>query len=504
MANAYPISVDNNVRIRDGKNTIGKRKQNVRMLARSSNLFDFTVKGENGPSSIMSVFEKNGKSYVKINALEKFLGAHKEALSANPELAKIFSENGLQIGSNAINVSQTGEEITITIKSKDGKPYVITAGPTSISLDYGTGKDAQHYTYQPEGENCVDVTISRKTVERMLTSEKGNGLFPPVSNIRKIPTTFIGMYMKGMTPNSSVQLGDITITCCVFSKDGTPHCFVKQPKTKATDDTLFFTDGRFVTCKGLLKQYDPITNTHNIVIESGTKGNPKYFALPIETDGNGKVSPDFMQGYILMTDPANTTFEARPTFDENGDIIRTFKGQNDGGYIINKDIFEDKDNRKYTSHGFTIKPKTYEIFDAPPQNTNDDEIEGDGGAGGGGIFVDPEPQQQDGGDQGGGSGIVGGGSSQPEQDDQTPSNDGGNDGNGGNDGGAGNGGNNLPQDEQTPSQDGQTPPQQDNPQQPAPDQEQPGQDGQTPSQDSPQEPQQPQEPGQDGQQPQTH
>ena len=486
MANAYPISVDNNVRIRDGKNTIGKRKQNVRMLARSSNLFDFTVKGENGPSSIMSVFEKNGKSYVKINALEKFLGAHKEALSANPELAKIFSENGLQIGSNAINVSQTGEEITITIKSKDGKPYVITAGPTSISLDYGTGKDAQHYTYQPEGENCVDVTISRKTVERMLTSEKGNGLFPPVSNIRKIPTTFIGMYMKGMTPNSSVQLGDITITCCVFSKDGTPHCFVKQPKTKTTDDTLFFTDGRFVTCKGLLKQYDPITNSHNIVIESGTKGNPKYFALPIETDGNGKVSPDFMQGYILMTDPANTTFEARPTFDENGDIIRTFKGQNDGGYIINKDIFEDKDNRKYTSHGFTIKPKTYEIFDAPPQNTNDDEIEGDGGAGGGGIFVDPGPQQ-DGGDQGGGSGIVGGGSSQPEQDDQTPSSDGGNDGNGGNDGGAGNGGNNPPQDEQTPSQDGQNPPQQDSPQ--------------VPGQEGPQEPQQPQEPGQDEQTP---
>ena len=495
MAKVYPISVDNNVRIRNGRDTVGKRKQNVRMLARSKNLFDFTVKSEKGRDSIMSVYEKEGKSYVKINALEKFLGAHKEALSANPELAKIFSENGLQIGSNAINVSQTGEEITITIKSKDGKPYVITAGPTSISLDYGTGKDATHYSYQPEGENCVDITISKKTVERMLSSEEGNGLFPPVSNIRKIPTTFIGMYMKGMEPNSSVQLGDITITCCVFSKDGTPHCFVKQPKTKTTDDTLFFTDGRFVTCKGLLKQYDPITNTHNIVIESGTKGNPKYFALPIGTEENGKVSPEFMHGYILMTDPANTTFEARPTFDENGEIIRTFKGQIDGGYIINKELFEDKDNRKYTSHGFTIKPKTYEIFGAPPQNTNDDEIEDDGGAGGGGIFVDPEPQQQDGGDQGGGSGIVGGGSPQPEQDDQTPSSDGGNDGNGGNDGGAGNGGNNPPQDEQTPSQGGQTPPQQDNPQQP-------GQDGQTPSQDSPQEPQQPQEPGQDGQEPQ--
>ena len=229
MAKVYPISVDNNVNIKEGKNTIGKQKQNVRMLARSKNLFDFTVKGEKGRTSLMNVYEKEGKSYVKINALEKFLGNNKEALSANPELAKIFSENGLQIGSNAINVSQTGEEITITINSEDGKPYVITAGPTSISLDYGTGKDATHYSCQPEGENCVDITISKKTVERMLSSEEGNGLFSPTDNIRKVPTTFVGMYMKGMAPNSSVQLGEFTLTSCAFSKDGAPYCFVKQP-----------------------------------------------------------------------------------------------------------------------------------------------------------------------------------------------------------------------------------------------------------------------------------
>lgn len=474
MAKVYPISVDNNVNIKEGKNTIGKQKQNVRMLARSKNLFDFTVKGEKGRTSLMNVYEKEGKSYVKINALEKFLGNNKEALSANPELAKIFSENGLQIGSNAINVSQTGEEITITINSEDGKPYVITAGPTSISLDYGTGKDATHYSCQPEGENCVDITISKKTVERMLSSEEGNGLFSPTDNIRKVPTTFVGMYMKGMAPNSSVQLGEFTLTSCAFSKDGAPYCFVKQPKSKTADDTLFFTNGRFVTCKGLLRQYDPITNTNNIVIETGTKNNPKYFALPIETDENGKVSPDFIQGYEKMTDLGNTTFESRPIFDKNGKIVHALKEKADGSYVINKRMFEDKDNRQYTSHSFTIKPKTYEMFGVSPQITNDDEIES--GVGGNGGIISTNNEQQNSGDDR--NGIVANDSSSPEQDGQAPDSD----VNSGNDGGAGSDGNNPPQDEQSPSQDGQTP-QQDSPQQAPPVQEQPAQDGQTPERD---------------------
>ena len=367
-SNGYPLTSQNNVKIKAGDDNVEKRTQDVTMLDTGSNtIFNFNQTIDGKKQSVMEVYKKDEQSYVKIEAPNGFVNQNGQSVLDNPELKAIFEGDGLLVGDHAIDVKKTGEEITVTIEGEDREPYFIRVRPEKISLEYGKDDKKQSFTYSALNENSslINIDLERGTIENMLKSSSENNIFKPFSNVRSIPTNMMGLYFKGMQSNTALSLGKFNLTNCQFSNDIAPYCFVTQTKSgsKTQKETLLFENGAFVTCSNnMLSQYVEIDGKkqHNLVLGTANRTNPKYFAIPIDLEKGNATTQQFADAYTLMVD--NTTLS--PYGEELGKGAKINVQMRDGNTTYSvADItsFEKKDGREYTTHQFTIKPKNYEI-----------------------------------------------------------------------------------------------------------------------------------------------
>ena len=367
-SNGYPLTSQNNVKIKSGDDNVEKRTQDVTMLDTGSNtIFNFNQTIDGKKQSVMEVYKKDEQSYVKIEAPNGFVNQNGQSVLDNPELKAIFEGDGLLVGDHAIDVKKTGEEITVTIEGEDREPYFIRVRPEKISLEYGKDDKKQSFTYSALKENSslINIDLERGTIENMLKSSSENNIFKPFSNVRSIPTNMMGLYFKGMQSNTALSLGKFNLTNCQFSNDIAPYCFVTQTKSgsKTQKETLLFENGAFVTCSNnMLSQYVEIDGKkqHNLVLGTANRTNPKYFAIPIDLEKGNATTQQFADAYTLMVD--NTTLS--PYGEELGKGAKINVQMRDGNTTYSvADItsFEKKDGREYTTHQFTIKPKNYEI-----------------------------------------------------------------------------------------------------------------------------------------------
>ena len=367
-SNGYPLTSQNNVKIKSGDDNVEKRTQDVTMLDTGSNtIFNFNQTIDGKKQSVMEVYKKDEQSYVKIEAPNGFVNQNGQSVLDNPELKAIFEGDGLLVGDHAIDVKKTGEEITVTIEGEDREPYFIRVRPEKISLEYGKDDKKQSFTYSALNENSslINIDLERGTIENMLKSSSENNIFKPFSNVRSIPTNMMGLYFKGMQSNTALSLGKFNLTNCQFSNDIAPYCFVTQTKSgsKTQKETLLFENGAFVTCSNnMLSQYVEIDGKkqHNLVLGTANRTNPKYFAIPIDLEKGNATTQQFADAYTLMVD--NTTLS--PYGEELGKGAKINVQMRDGNTTYSvADItsFEKKDGREYTTHQFTIKPKNYEI-----------------------------------------------------------------------------------------------------------------------------------------------
>lgn len=367
-SNGYPLTSQNNVKIKAGDDNVEKRTQDVTMLDSGSNtIFNFNQTIDGKKQSVMEVYKKDEQSYVKIEAPSGFVNQNGQSVLDNPELKAIFEGDGLLVGDHAIDVKKTGEEITVTIEGEDREPYFIRVRPEKISLEYGKDDKKQSFTYSALNENSslINIDLERGTIENMLKSSSENNIFKPFNNVRSIPTNMMGLYFKGMQSNTAISLGKFNLTNCQFSNDIAPYCFVTQTKSgsKTQKETLLFENGAFVTCSNnMLSQYVEIDGKkqHNLVLGTANRTNPKYFAIPIDLEKGNATTQQFADAYTLMVD--NTTLS--PYGEELGKGAKINVQMRDGNTTYSvADItsFEKKDGREYTTHQFTIKPKNYEI-----------------------------------------------------------------------------------------------------------------------------------------------
>ena len=367
-SNGYPLTSQNNVKIKAGDDNVEKRTQDVTMLDTGSNtIFNFNQTIDGKKQSVMEVYKKDEQSYVKIEAPSGFVNQNGQSVLDNPELKAIFEGDGLLVGDHAIDVKKTGEEITVTIEGEDREPYFIRVRPEKISLEYGKDDKKQSFTYSALKENSslINIDLERGTIENMLKSSSENNIFKPFNNVRSIPTNMMGLYFKGMQSNTAISLGKFNLTNCQFSNDIAPYCFVTQTKSgsKTQKETLLFENGAFVTCSNnMLSQYVEIDGKkqHNLVLGTANRTNPKYFAIPIDLEKGNATTQQFADAYTLMVD--NTTLS--PYGEELGKGAKINVQMRDGNTTYSvADItsFEKKDGREYTTHQFTIKPKNYEI-----------------------------------------------------------------------------------------------------------------------------------------------
>ena len=367
-SNGYPLTSQNNVKIKSGDDNVEKRTQDVTMLDTGSNtIFNFNQTIDGKKQSVMEVYKKDEQSYVKIEAPSGFVNQSGQSVLDNPELKAIFEGDGLLVGDHAIDVKKTGEEITVTIEGEDREPYFIRVRPEKISLEYGKDDKKQSFTYSALKENSslINIDLERGTIENMLKSSSENNIFKPFNNVRSIPTNMMGLYFKGMQSNTAISLGKFNLTNCQFSNDIAPYCFVTQTKSgsKTQKETLLFENGAFVTCSNnMLSQYVEIDGKkqHNLVLGTANRTNPKYFAIPIDLEKGNATTQQFADAYTLMVD--NTTLS--PYGEELGKGAKINVQMRDGNTTYSvADItsFEKKDGREYTTHQFTIKPKNYEI-----------------------------------------------------------------------------------------------------------------------------------------------
>ena len=367
-SNGYPLTSQNNVKIKSGDDNVEKRTQDVTMLDTGSNtIFNFNQTIDGKKQSVMEVYKKDEQSYVKIEAPSGFVNQNGQSVLDNPELKAIFEGDGLLVGDYAIDVKKTGEEITVTIEGEDREPYFIRVRPEKISLEYGKDDKKQSFTYSALNENSslINIDLERGTIENMLKSSSENNIFKPFSNVRSIPTNMMGLYFKGMQSNTALSLGKFNLTNCQFSNDIAPYCFVTQTKSgsKTQKETLLFENSAFVTCSNnMLSQYVEIDGKkqHNLVLGTANRTNPKYFAIPIDLEKGNATTQQFADAYTLMVD--NTTLS--PYGEELGKGAKINVQMRDGNTTYSvADItsFEKKDGREYTTHQFTIKPKNYEI-----------------------------------------------------------------------------------------------------------------------------------------------
>lgn len=357
MAN-YPCNILNKINILSSNGEKISIEQNITMHddidEQSKVLFDFQEisykKDGVFNQSIAKVIQENDKNYLELNLKDK---VNKLPEGIDQDLVEMLSKDHLEINCPppALSMESRGSEIIVSISSKDGRPYTISIGASTIKFQYQDkeGKDSCAIINLDPKESHINISMQRKVVEEMIKGD--NPLYKPtkiqaISTKDSIPQSLLYLYFQGIAENSSVNIGKYEICQCNFNNND-PYFFVKRE-----NDTLLYTNGGFKKCSNFFFQHDTEPNSQPaLIIEgSGSKNRP-YYNVPISNEEK------FNKAFQLMCDSAELQYHD----------IRTEKLKpQDGPRQIDNEIIKERikdpysfngDIREYASHKFDYRTK---------------------------------------------------------------------------------------------------------------------------------------------------
>lgn len=142
MAN-YPCNISNKINILSSNGEKISIEQNITMHddidEQSKVLFDFQEisykKDGVFNQSIAKVIQENDKNYLELNLKDK---VNKLPEGIDQDLVEMLSKDHLEINCPppALSIESRGSEIIVSISSKDGRPYTISIGASTIKFQY--------------------------------------------------------------------------------------------------------------------------------------------------------------------------------------------------------------------------------------------------------------------------------------------------------------------------------------------------------------------------------
>lgn len=417
VENSVSINVDVNAQNSEGK----PLSQKITMHNKFNGEEGYYFACSDGSDNLLQVVFDATQPYFTLSGLDKFLSEDGQSLSADSTLASILIK-GVDLRRQSLQVSQNGKDLNIDI---DASGYHISVTPRQITLTYSSGEEKKSYSYSSEG--CVDVSFNSSIVASMLYFGRYT-LVKSAEDIYDIPPYLLGMYFKNRKDDFTDN--KTKLTKLTFTEDGQPYCFVTHVNKKNERETLLFTGGKLVPLQDIMEpQYDPSTNSYNLVVTSKSAEHPEHFAIPIEVDEEGFISDKTLTGLSALSD-GSTLYDDVTAPD--GSPIEFFS-EVDGKIKLNKDAFVEKGAIEYTPNFFAIMPVEAEGDEAEgdaSSTSGSEEATGTGGgdpAGAGGEEPTEaesgesaetsgsasagEPAGADGGEPAGAGGGAGGGAS---------------------------------------------------------------------------------------------
>ncbi len=342
VENSVSINVDVNAQNSEGKPLSQKITMHNKHFWDEDSYFACS----DGSDNLLQVGPKKLVHYFTLSGLDKFLSEDGRSLSADSTLASILTK-GISLGMHSLQVSQNGKDLNIDI---DASGYHISVTPRQITLTYSSGEEKKSYSYSSEG--CVDVSFNAIVVINMLLSERATTV-KSAEDIYDIPPYLLGMYFKNHKDDFTNKIDKTKLTKITFTEDGQPYCFVTHVNKKNEREVLLFTGGKLVPLQDIMEpQYDPSTNSYNLVATSKSAEHPEHFAIPIEVDEEGFISDKTLTGLSVLF------VETRLDYDvtaPDGTYI-DFINEVDGKEKLNKDAFVEKGTIEYTPNFFAIMP----------------------------------------------------------------------------------------------------------------------------------------------------
>ena len=342
VENYVSINVDVNAQNSEGKPLSQKITMHDKFIWDEDSYFACS----DGSDNLLQVGFDATQPYFTLSGLDKFLSEDGQSLSADSTLASILTK-GVDLGKHSLQVSQNGKDLNIDI---DASGYHISVTPRQITLTYSSGEEKKSYSYSSEG--CVDVSFNAIVVINMLLSERATTV-KSAEDIYDIPPYLLGMYFKNRKDDFTNKIDKTKLTKITFTEDGQPYCFVTHVNKKNERETLLFTGGKLVPLQDIMEpQYDPSTNSYNLVATSKSAEHPEHFAIPIEVDEEGFISDKTLTGLSALSD-GSTLYDDVTAPD--GSPIEFFS-EVDGKIKLNKDAFVEKGAIDYTPNFFAIMP----------------------------------------------------------------------------------------------------------------------------------------------------
>ena len=218
----YPVTVSNNI-----KTTVDEKEvsfvQNVEMNIDGKNLFELNEANNDGSknessSPTLTINQVDGKYTIGLSkeVCSNFRKQMEKADIKDEHLISILDEGQIHINNDdrAISVKSKNNEFIITIKSKDGQEYTLTANATGIKFEYGENT----FTHSLGNEKHLDVNMHRDFATKMFEQEKPFVTINAENNqdrIRSIPQYIVYEYCQGfankdINMQSPTKVGDFT------------------------------------------------------------------------------------------------------------------------------------------------------------------------------------------------------------------------------------------------------------------------------------------------------
>ena len=267
----YPVTVSNNI-----KTTVDEKEvsfvQNVQMNIDGKNLFELDEANNDGSknessSPTLTINSVDGKYTIGLSkeVCSNFRKQMEKADIKDDHLISILDEGQIHINNDdkAISVKSKNNEFIITIKSKDGQEYTLTANATGIKFEYGENT----FTHSLGNEKHLDVNLHRDFATKMLEQEKPFATINAENNqdrIRSIPQYIVYEYCQGFA-NKDVKMqtptkvGDFTFYHGQSVPSGsrsnalTDYVFIKDEKT---NQVYLYSNGGYNECQNFFFTQD--------------------------------------------------------------------------------------------------------------------------------------------------------------------------------------------------------------------------------------------------------
>ena len=265
------VTVSNNI-----KTTVDEKEvsfvQNVEMNIDGKNLFELNEANNDGSknessSPTLTINSVDGKYTIGLSkeVCSNFRKQMEKADIKDDHLISILDEGQIHINNDdkAISVKSKNNEFIITIKSKDGQEYTLTANATGIKFEYGENT----FTHSLGNEKHLDVNLHRDFATKMLEQEKPFATINAENNqdrIRSIPQYIVYEYCQGFA-NKDVKMqtptkvGDFTFYHGQSVPSGsrsnalTDYVFIKDEKT---NQVYLYSNGGYNECQNFFFTQD--------------------------------------------------------------------------------------------------------------------------------------------------------------------------------------------------------------------------------------------------------